>query len=516
MDKFEKLEKLEKLKLSGSLTDEEFNVEKEKILKSQDKTGNKINLIIGISVIIAIVLLGLVAYFLINNSKNRILENNQNISNSEESNNSKTFEQTSANIQEGKLDKVSFMNMDSNDTNLDEIQRNIVSYFDNDYFWVNMKYTQKYPQIFRDAKLAMSVAVVKVLQSTDEQFEVLAVDLGFSGYNYWEGYKIDDIPEEQLIVVSGSQLNERLATGDVFYLYGKYKGVENKEIDGKSYIVSQISANNVVKYDITESAYPQKFNYTTIKSVAEYIFGKDIKINEPVKGQDYNSSSELGNFYKVTLDNQSNANFKVFNMYKSFGQISYNTKHNDISSNIQKYLFVSADFQHYIVSTYDESLKHVYIDYFDRNLNKIWQREFDYASTKSYVSPIDYTDKVMAAVIDNDLYLIDLETGENIIEPVMVGEKVRVNMMSDGIILIGDNNKDSIMKVDYEGKTIFKLNAETSKIDIIESAEIQIINDKLVLKLSGITKDIEPVEKYLVLNSKGEIETASEDLGGPV
>ena len=124
---------------------------------------------------------------------------------------------------------------------------------------------------------------------------------------------------------------------------------------------------------------------------------------------------------------------------------------------------------------------------------------------------MDYSNTQMAVVVDNDLYLIDLATGENIIEPVMVGEKVRVVMMSDGIILIGDNNKDTIMKVDYEGKTIFKTNAGTDTINLIEKAHIQIINNKLNIFLSG-TNEYASADKYLIVDNSGKIETSSEDL----
>lgn len=99
--------------------------------------------------------------------------------------------------------------------------------------------------------------------------------------------------------------------------------------------------------------------------------------------------------------------FKSFVMDADVGLICYDWKNNDLSDNVTKKLFVAADFQHYIVTTYDESLKHVYIEYFDNQYNKLWSREFDYNSTETYSSSIDYTDTQMACVVDNDLYLID-------------------------------------------------------------------------------------------------------------
>ena len=126
---------------------------------------------------------------------------------------------------------------------------------------------------------------------------------------------------------------------------------------------------------------------------------------------------------------------------------------------------------------------------------------------------MDYTDKQMAVVVDNDLYLIDLETGEDIIEPVIVGEKVKVNMMDDGIILIGDNTKDTIMKVDYTGKVLFRTN--TSYLTTIESASTQIINGKMVVYLTGTMVDPSdggayPDAGFVVINSDGTLEVETQ------
>ncbi len=485
--------------------------ENEEIKEVSKKTFKKKVIMISIIAIICIIAIIVTVYIVNNiwNSTNVDIEK----SNSEEVNG---FKQTTANV--------SFANMNIDDENLDEVQKDIINYFDDNYFEFSSKDAQKYPQVFQGAKVCIPVAVIKVLKSTNDEFEVLAVDCGITMYNYYEDTKIEDIPVERLLVISGKQLNERLSKNDMLYVLGRYIDVENKEIDGKTYMVSKIQANNVVKIEQNYenvggvSVYSpnviQIYSFSTLKNIAEYIFGKDIKVNEAVKGQDYDSN-DFGDFYKITLDNQSNANFKVFNMYKNTGMITYNKIHNELSDNIQKRLFISADFQHFIVSTYDKGTKHVYIDYFDKQLNKIWGREFDYSSTKSFVSPIDYDTKKLAIVVDNDLYLLDLETGENIIEPVIVGEKIKVNMMSDGIILIGDNNKDTIMKVDYSGNIIFRLNADTS-MNLINSAELQIVNGKIVLKISGeknTGSDLtEYLLKYIVLNSNGEIETLSGDL----
>ena len=419
--------------------------------------------------------------------------------------------QTSTNAYIG---NVSISDMNSSSENLTDIQKEVVHYFDNNYFWFDANFAQKFPQVYKGAKIVSIAAVVKILKSDDNEFEVLLGDCGLSGYNYYEDTKIEDIPETSLFVVKGKQLDKRLVKNQTLLLYGIYNDVENKEIDGKSYMVSNVSAKEIIEHkDDNEYDYLPRSSFESIKKIAEYVFGKNIKVNKPVVGQDYNSLDETNNFYKITLDDQSNSNFKVFNMYNNKGIITYNKIHNQLSDNITKKIFLSADFQHYIVSTYDEDLKYVYIDYFDRNFDKIWSREFQYASSKAYVSPMDYTQDKLAFVIDNDLYLVDINNGENIIEPVIVGEKVKVNMMSDGMILIGDNSKDSIMKVSYDGKIIFKHNIDMK---VIDTAEIQVINNRVVICL--IQEDIHdymPTSKFVVINDKNEIQTQSEAYAFP-
>lgn len=501
MGKLEKLEKLQKLKESGTITEQEFNAEKEKLMNNKSTNSKKIKVIITIILLVILIAGGLFAIYYFNNDSTETMSNESNETTPEDG-----FEQTSANMVANNTDNVSFANMNSDDENFDNTQQEILKYFDNNYFTYYSSLAQKYPQIFKEAKVELNCTVVKVLSSTDDEFSVVVTNY-FMDQGAAISENLEELNENSLLILKGKQLSKRLVKGDWINVYGRYNDVVTSEIDGKSYTIPQVTAINVIPDG------SQRFDVSTIKTVAEYIFGKDIKINEPVANEDYNAVSESGDFYKVTLDNQSNVNFRVFNMDKNNGVITYNKIHNDLSSNIQKNLFVSADFQHYIVSTYDEDLNYVYVDYFDKDLNKVWSREFQYTSTKAFVSPMDYTDKQMAVVVDNDLYLIDLETGENIIEPVIVGEKVKVNMMEDGIILIGDNTKDTIMKVDYTGKVLFRTN--TSNLTTIENASTQIVNGKMVVYLTGTWTDPSdgssyPDAEFLVINSDGTLEVETE------
>lgn len=484
----------------------------------EKKKNNKIMFIIlGI---VIVVLIGIVAFLVLKLNNNQI----ENVPSEEQK-----YKQSSDNLQVNENFKTSFANLKADDEKFDEVQSTIIDYFDMNYFTnFAVSELQQYPQIFRGAKLQTNAIIMKVLKSTDTEFEVIAVQgggmtaeigtgiTGTWGSSEYENKSIEEIPDDQLIVIRGKQLNKRLTKGDIITLYGRYNNIEDFNIDGKSHILPIINSINLIQLNSSEKDNIYRFNIDKIKTVAEYVFGKDIKISTPVLGEDYSYEADYAfePFYKITLDDQSNSNFSKFNMYRNYGMIEYN----EVSANTYKRIFVASDFQHYIVSTYDKKLKHIYIEYFDRDFKKIWSREFDYNSNSDdNISPMDYSATQMAAIIDNDLYLIDLSTGENIIEPVLVGEKVRVNMMEDGIILIGNDNKDTIMKVSYDGKIIFRTNGNVS-FERINGASTQIIDNKMVVFLYGTGVDPNnpdmgddfPFEKYIVLNVDGTIETETE------
>lgn len=137
---------------------------------------------------------------------------------------------------------------------------------------------------------------------------------------------------------------------------------------------------------------------------------------------------------------------------------------------------------------------------------------------------IDYTANQLALQIDNDLYLIDLETGNNVIDPVFVGEKIKMVMLEDSVLLIGNKSKDTIMRVDYSGNVIQKTSIE-SEIEEFTNASTQIVNGKIVIHLysciSGYTGSTDSAlyasyevtegAKYIVLNKDGTIEFTTND-----
>ena len=91
------------------------------------------------------------------------------------------FKQESGNIQVNGTETVSFGNMNVEDEKFNEIQKEIIDYFDNDYIQFSARYSQRYPQVFQNAKVTTIVTVEKVLKSTDDEYEVLAKENTITG-----------------------------------------------------------------------------------------------------------------------------------------------------------------------------------------------------------------------------------------------------------------------------------------------------------------------------------------------
>lgn len=480
-----------------------------KMKTSKKKSKRKIVIICVIILIIIIV--ALVAYIFISNNKN-----NDNQNNSETQ--SEGFVQNGSNGNQ--IMNISFSNMKSEGEklNLTEEQEIVLDYFDNDYFIDGSDYSyedlQRYPNIFENSKISTRVGIIKVIKSTDNEFEALVqFSAGEAPIPTME--EIENGTYGQPIVVKSEQLDERLIEGDIATFYGRYETVETYEIDGKTYNLPTIKASKLIK------GY-ERYDLDDITTVAKYIFGNDIKIREAVYGVDTGNSQEIE--YVVTLDNQSNQNFKSFVMTTGIGNIIYHNKENNIPYTINKNLYISADFNHYIVITQDTDIKRIYVDYFNRDLEKIWSREFDYLDENS--TSMDYNSKILTMQIDNDLYLINLENGENIIEPVLVGEKIKMMMLEDSILLIGNQPKDAIMLVDYNGNIKQRTSIETD-IEEFTSTNTQIVNGKIVIHFESYLKgytgstdsglyaryEVTGGSKYVVLNKDGTIDfTTSDDI----
>ena len=174
-------------------------------------------------------------------------------------------------------------------------------------------------------------------------------------------------------------------------------------------------------------------------------------------------------YYVVELEDQSNAKFSKYLLSRETGYI----KDMKFSDNILRQIEFSADFEHFFLFTYDKSLETLTLEYYHHDLNKIWKREFSETTNAQY----DYTKNNVYLIANNELYIINIETGEDTYSPVYVGERYDIRKMKDGILLLSRQKSDAVMKIDLQGNMVWKTNLSA---DIV-GCSIQLVEDKIIL-----------------------------------
>lgn len=370
---------------------------------------------------------------------------------------------------------------------LEEKQKNIIKYFDNDYFEVmDYDYLQRFPQVFENAQIHAVMEIKKVLSATDGEYQALAIVFDtMSEIAEFEGIEGEGYDNTKYVVINGHQQGMmRVIEGDIIQAYGRYSGVDSYTIDGVDYMVPTINL-----YDTSYINDRIRFDPTFIKAVAKSVFGPNIEVRNAVPGEDYTDGEISWQFaydpYMICeLENQTNSKFTKFRFYTERGMIddakgaSSEPALDLFTTNIVRRMEFSPDLKHYIVFTYDADLATLNIDYYDTEFNKLWNREFENTINAAY----DYTSTALYLAANNDMYFIDLENGEDMVSPIYVGEKVRVSKIEDGILLIADSPSDTVMKLGLDGNIIWKTN--TSQ-EYVEVDCIQRVNGRIVIALAG-------------------------------
>lgn len=311
--------------------------------------------------------------------------------------------------------------------------------------------------------------------------------------------------------------------GDSITLKGKMIGAETRNINGENKYLPVI--------EITEIGEEYWYSEDTIRKVANLVFGKNIKVRRPTDDETQKMVSDCGYTYEnfvwlSEFENQSNLNFKVFDIWQSepYGMITYNVLYNQgVEKGVSnKRLYITPDLQKYIVFDLSVKDKYVYISVYDRNLNKLWSREISNASIITW----DATNTNLAFVSDNDFYNINIETGEDIFAPVLVGKKNQVRCVENGYILVSEDSDDNIIFLDTNGniknKFDIKLGTNKQPNQKIYSTIIQKIDNNYVIlyniydinayeathsvNSSGAMYDYKDIysSKYIIINENGE------------
>ena len=377
--------------------------------------------------------------------------------------------------------------------NLTDDQKTIIQYFDNDYFSIDdYDFRQRYPQIFRGAQVTQMIEINKIIEASDTNYTALASVFDSATYMAED----EEAYLKNKIIVNGIQpKNMRVVEGDVIHMFGRYINIENQTIDGNSY--------NLPVIDLYENSYinnESRFSPAFIKKVAKVIFGNNIEVRNAVEGQDYTGEAHSWKFgydpYMIcTLENSTNSKFTGFRFYTERGYIddvksaSSEPMLDLFESSIERHVEFTQDLKHYIMFTFDRELKNLNIDYYDLDFNKIWNKEFENTSNTSF----DFTSQKLYLSVNNDFHIMNLETGEDVVPQLYLGEKTRVSKLEDGIILISSSQNDTVMKIGLDGSLVWKTNASIIP-DTVNC--LQLVDNKIIISTNAgfITVDNETGE----------------------
>ena len=376
--------------------------------------------------------------------------------------------------------------VDTAEQELSEKQKTVIKYFDTDYLDINYEFARRYPMVFQDAQVSTHGTVSKVLSQSGSQYELLL----------WVGI-LSDEDADDLICLRGESSGALLMEGDRIVAHGHYEGVETMEVDGRSLTIPVVEVYDTY-YSEYMGEYHHRFDIQFIKNVAESVFGDvDVRKYNAEEIDKYVGSNFAGDnylveeYYVVDLENQSNSKFSKFYISSDGGQISdesifsYKTNLTWLEpSSIMRFVEFSGDLQHFYIISYNWDLRTFTIECYDQQLNKTWKREFEEVEISDGNGLIDrmydYTKNNFYVVINNELYVLDATTGENTFTPTYVGgNKIAVNKLSDGILLIGYGKADTIMKIDLTGQMIWKTNTSD---EVFHVETVQANGENLVIE----------------------------------
>lgn len=465
--------------------------------KEKNKTGKIAVIIISILLIVVIIIGVLVLVKLNkNNAVSTISGDNNNI----EENIQKDEKQSKVENNKTNASVVSFKQMDSNNSSLTDEQKKIAGFFDEDYFQIySYEELVRYADMLKNINVNMYCQVNTILSSDNNTFEAVC-QWAMANEDLWGGKAVLDNP----IIIKGNKPSKMVVPEDNINIRGKLIGAETRDINGKSCYLPVIEVA-----EIGENT--DWYDTETLRQISKIVFGNNVKFRTPTEDEMlkmtqnsfYNFQNKL---YLIEFENQSNLNFKVFDIWQSeLGLISYNGIYNQgiEKDYLNKKLYITPDLQKYIVFDYSKKDKYIYISIYDRNLNKLWSREI------SQVSQIvwDATNSNLTFVSDNDFYNINIETGEDIWNPIYVGKRNDIRIVENGYIMLNNDSDDTIMFLDKEGKIKNKIDLNLNEKEKIDSTAIQKIDDKYVILFTLLddssSYNYKWSSKYIIIDENG-------------
>ncbi|MBR2937297.1 MAG: hypothetical protein IKB80_02215 [Oscillospiraceae bacterium] len=397
--------------------------------------------------------------------------------------------------------------IDTAEAKLTDEQKMIIEYFDDDYLTVpSYEFLRRYPNVYQNAQLNIGGIVKKVISATSDKYTLVLWTVQTEDAYCYRGAHTPTEYQAYLeknktsfVVINGKPDSAWFMEGDYLSAYGRYTGIETIEVDGVSYTVPVLDVKKAhISSDIANGVV--RFDLSYVKTIAKAIFGDDIEVRNPLAGADFDANQEWRvtdekPFYLVELENQSNAKFTKYRFYTKDGEIEDAKTGSDswllgTDSNIIRNIEFSADFKHFFLFTYDLKLETLTLEYYDCNLNKLWKREFEETTSAIY----DYTKNNIYLVANNELYIINIQNGEDTFSSAYIGAKTEIRKLADGVLTIGESKSDAVIKNDLNGKMIWKTNLSSN---VSRVNGVQLVDENIILQLQ-----LEDGAHYVVLNGK--------------
>lgn len=334
--------------------------------------------------------------------------------------------------------------------NLSDTEKLIAEYFDRDYFSFRsgsnaISDILAHPDAFQGVRISTSFRVLKIIESDGSSYKILG-DLSpkvasDSGYN---------------AVISGTFKGKHLVESDFIQFVGIFNGMKSFTIDGKSYYVPDISVEKYlvynISYDYTNVSCDDRFSQADITAIAKTIFGENInirKFSQEEREIFEDSGMSADPYYIVNFMNRDHLYFQEY-WLASYGNILYDATTPD---GLKRSLHFMPDFRHYLVAELDSNLSTFTLNYYDAELNKVWNREFHEIDSVA----MDYTARHIYLVAGQKLYILSMEDGSDQIEPIIVGKRNGVYKMADGLLLLGTECADGLIKTDLSGNILWSV-----------------------------------------------------------
>ena len=110
---------------------------------------------------------------------------------------------------------------------------------------------------------------------------------------------------------------------------------------------------------------------------------------------------------------------------------------------------------------------------YDKDLNKIWEGDFMDTTSAQY----DFTENNIYLTDNNELYIINTNTGEDTFPPAYVGSKAAIRKLDDGILMISNSRSDGVMMANLDGSVKWTANLEH---DVDSVVGLQIVDDRII------------------------------------